>query len=165
MYLSWQNLFKKHIEIKKAPRLSTGSPWETPIKGRYSQLGRDADFDLGDSVIVHYNNADLLEDYPAKAELLRIVRWKDSDVLSDRESTNSVGRSSHQDGLSVKLGADMDVSGPEVTIKTSGENLASSSLIIECLTKSTERRVLIGVTNNLGSNEIVLLNEAVGSIE
>lgn len=142
-----------------------GSPWETPINRHYLKLGCDADLDLGNSIVVHHNNADFLEDDPAKAKLLWIIRWEDSDVLTDGECSNGVWRRGDQNGLGVKLGADVNVSGPEVTVKTSGQDLASGSLVVEGLAESTERSVLIGVANNLRSNKVVLLNEAVGSIE
>ena len=150
---------------KKGSPPFDGEPRETPIKWRYLKLGRDADLNLGNSVVVHYNNADFLENDPAKAKFLRIIRREDSDVLTDGEGSDSVGRRGDQDGLSVQLGANMDVSGPEVTVKTSGQDLASGSLVVEGLAESTERSVLIGVANNLRSNKVVLLNEAVGSIE
>ncbi len=141
------------------------APGKRLSRGRYLKLGCDADLDLGNSVVVHYNNADFLENDPAKTKLLWIIRWKDSDVLTDGEGSDSVGRRGDQDGLGVELGADVNVSSPEVTVKTSGQNLASGGLIVELLAEGTERSVLIWVANNLGSNKIVLLDEAVGSVQ
>jgi hypothetical protein len=122
-------------------------------------------FNLRESIIVHYNDADLFINYPTKAKLLRIVRWEDSDVLADWEGSNGIGRSTHQYGLRVKLGADMDVSGPEVTIETSGEDFTSCSLIVESLAENAEASILKWVSNNLACDKIVGLNQTVCNVK
>jgi hypothetical protein len=140
----------------------------------YNLLGYGASqSDCAKSVIVDNGDANFLIDNPAKAELLRIVSRKNSDILADWECANGIRRCQAKKVVRWHTRGNVYVGGPQVAVKTSCKDFASCCLVEETVRSSrsawtvehTNVSVAESVHYHLGANQVVLLNLSEGSID